>query len=658
MNRTIKTVDELYEEIYEDEEEDAEKMEEFKIKLDELIKDGAIERGLLQEDFHVFFSNKKSKRYEINKMDDDIKKKILFYLLDNNNVFFVIKNTQEGKTGIMINDVLIPASKNKDYKIVPYIFADNNKDLAQQLKDAIESRFKQLNIPHTIFLLSSNEKNDFERAMWYIDLYGCEKFKEKPKYPMPIYICLSNNNQCERILQLMNQVNKNVKNDDSILRNLAIWDEADKTYPPLRDKEFLIDGEMISCKTLMVDNTDALQNLWFFSATEGPLIDSEILDWQYPECANAQIHHTFISPESKAKYRALHHPDAVTHRIPYTSRHTNNSYAMDILLKYKKHFMNPITLPTGDKYFRKTIVNSNNKTKDMDDFAKEVVKMGMYALVFNGLNGTSIKIYRGDEVIVFKTLKRTLNQTLFYIYKMFNLNDKPLILLGRRKVDRGLGFHYPVDKNENVIDLPEGKLVTYNKEGLIWTDMILGSIKDKNTAVQKAGRLAGNIGDSPQYPGKIDFWTNKETEQLIREHNMTVDLVNTMEDVSISEALSLAKTMVKKGETISTFEEFNSMDEANKRWKTINPHGNDLREPNKDKETGKYKCSIGDTSETYDINEVRDKVGGTSMAYWGAGYTGAKNGDIIHRVYVGYDNDIPVYALRWAKVIEEEEQED
>ena len=103
-----------------------------------------------------------------------------------------------------------------------------------------------------------------------------------------------------------------------------------------------------------------------------------------------------------------------------------------------------------------------------------------------------------------------------------------------------------------------------------------------------------------------------------------------------------------EGSTLSHLEEFSSMDAINKRWKIINPNASSvLREPRK--ENGRYICSIGETSKEYKITAIREKIGGTSMAYWGEGYTTAKKGDIIHRLYVGYnDNDIPVFALRWA----------
>jgi hypothetical protein len=103
-----------------------------------------------------------------------------------------------------------------------------------------------------------------------------------------------------------------------------------------------------------------------------------------------------------------------------------------------------------------------------------------------------------------------------------------------------------------------------------------------------------------------------------------------------------------EGITTSHLEEFPVMIELNNRWKIINPSVlSDLREPRKD--NGRYKCSIGDTSKEYNISAIRERVGGISMAYWGEGYTSAKEGDIIHRVYVGYDDsDNPVFCLRWA----------
>jgi hypothetical protein len=104
---------------------------------------------------------------------------------------------------------------------------------------------------------------------------------------------------------------------------------------------------------------------------------------------------------------------------------------------------------------------------------------------------------------------------------------------------------------------------------------------------------------------------------------------------------------VVKSLTISHLEEFSNMDNLEKRWKEINSDDTmKLAEPRK--KNGRYICSVGETSKEYTATDIRKIVGGTSMAYWGSGYTNAKEGDIIHRTYVGYDGDNSIFFLRWA----------
>ena len=103
------------------------------------------------------------------------------------------------------------------------------------------------------------------------------------------------------------------------------------------------------------------------------------------------------------------------------------------------------------------------------------------------------------------------------------MEDRPLLIIGRRKVDRGLGFHYaPRD----------------GSEGLIWTDIILGRIDDVNTAVQKAGRLAGIIAQCPQYYGKCTYWTDEHTQREILRHNTIVDEANKLTGCSVLQAVT------------------------------------------------------------------------------------------------------------------------
>jgi len=357
---------------------------------------------------------------------------------------------------------------------------------------------------------------------------------------MPLILYLANPKQNEKIVKLLHHIHKRVERN-SKLRIGMIFDEADVTYPHLRNRCVRLEGNDVSLSTYLVNNPIALYRLGFVTATDGDLLDED-----YPECANAYLYPVEISPEDKEHYRALHHSESITHRVPFKSKQSHNSYAMKILDDNEEHFMTPYTLPSGEIYYRKFIVNSNSQTKDMNSFAKECNKKGIYSLVFNGLGGTSVKLYiDGRCEKTFKTKNKKFNELLYYIYKKHKLNDKPLVIIGRRKVDRGLGFHYCPKINDKVEIVFEGNTIySENRDGLVWTDIILGKIDDKNAASQKAGRAAGIIGNSPQYSGNTHYWTDQKTEHEIRRHNTIVDTSNSMSACSVLQAVTHANRMV------------------------------------------------------------------------------------------------------------------
>lgn len=510
--------------------------DEFRSKVNELVFIGYIETSVLDDE--TLYSSKSGLKWaNFVHIDDNIKKSILLLLVENPTTFFVLQNTQKGKMRIASLEIK-QWGQDKSKKVVAFIIVDNDKTLADQSVDGLEKTFGEQKV--TIFALSSNSKTTFDVIRTYIDAYANDLSDD---YPMPLIALLANNKQCEKMLKLIHHIHKKVVLYKSLLRYGMVWDEADKTYKILRDKQFAIDGTSISCSTYIIDNNIALYRLGFVTATDGDLLDEE-----YPECSNAYLYPVVIAAEDQEHYRALHHPEAITHRIPFTSKHTNNLYAMQILEDYEEHFMTPIILCSGEIYYRKIIVNSNAKTEDMKQFAKLCNNKNINALVFNGYGGSSVKVYKcGSPIETHKTKGKKFNELLFYIYKQFNLNEKPLIIIGRRKVDRGLGFHYcPRTNDEITIDGTMGILITKNREGLIWTDEILGRIDNKDIAVQKAGRLAGIIGNSPQYPRNIHYWTDEYTENLIRKHNIIVDYTNNNSGCSISQAVKEAEKNVKE----------------------------------------------------------------------------------------------------------------
>ena len=532
----LKTFSDLYDGVRGDREDFIDE-ETFSKKVEELVDIEYVRTGVVN-DFTIYSAKNGLKWADFVHIDDSIKKSILLLLVENPTTFFVLQNTQKGKMRIASLE-LKKWGQDRTKKVVAFIIVDNDKTLADQSVDGLIKTFEQQKVK--IFTLSSNSKIGFEEIKTYIDAYASDIVEDgkEPEYPMPLIALLSNTAQCEKMLMLISHISRKVQFNNSKLRYGIIWDEADKTYSQLRSKICKNTGDL-TCRTFTVENTQALYRLGFVTATDGNLLDED-----YPECANAYLYPVDISPEDQEHYRALHHTEAVTHRLAFTSKHTNNSYAIQVLEYNLKHFMIPITLHTGEIYYRKVIVNSNAKTEDMKQFAKWCNTKGMYALVFNGYGGASVKVFReGLSVEIHKTKGKRLNEVLFYIYKKLGLNDKPIVIIGRRKVDRGLGFHYcPRSNNEIQIDGTLGNLSTRNREGLVWTDLILGRIEDKDTAVQKAGRLAGIIGNSPQYPGETHYWTDEYTEQSIRRHNIIVDKSNFNTGCSVLQAVEHAKNI-------------------------------------------------------------------------------------------------------------------
>jgi hypothetical protein len=509
----------------------------FKSKLYELIEIDLIETSTL-DDSLLYSARQGLEWADFVEIDDPVKKSILLLLSNNPKTFAVLLNTQKGKMRIAALEMK-KWSEDTTKRTIGLIVVDNDKTLADQSAEGIKRVFGELNVE--LIMFSSNSKTTIQDAITKIDAYEFNP----DDYPMPVICFLANKIQIEKMIKTMQHIYRKITNRNSLLRYGVVWDEADKIYPPFRTTNFHIGGENVSVKKYIIDSNNGLYRLGFVTATDGDLLDQD-----YPECANAHLYPVVIDPEDEQHYRALHHPEAITHRVKVKSKHSNNSYAKEIISDNMQHFTTPITLPSGEIYYKKIIINSNSKTSDMNEFARWSNNQGMYALVFNGYSGASVKVHRsGMPVKSFKTKGKNFNQVLYYIYKKLHLNDKPLVIIGRRKVDRGLGFHYaPRTNDEITIDGEEGILISQNREGLIWTDMILGKIDDKNIAVQKAGRLAGIIGNSPQYSGSIHYWTDENTEDLIRRHNTVVDVANTYSGCSVLQAVKHAEdtTPVRK----------------------------------------------------------------------------------------------------------------
>lgn len=439
-------------------------------------------------------------------LDCPIKKRILVYLSENPQAFFIMFNTQKGKLGLICKE--IKTWMTGPERIVGFLYLDNSKDLAQQSLDAMKDRLTEEGF-HP-FLLSSNSKDTVQNIVHYIDAY-----EHDMEYKIPIILALANAKQGTKVATLHSHILNKVLTKKSTLRHGDLFDEADAVYPVLRE----------ILKPYLVDDTTALHRVGWVSATEGSLLDEE-----YPECANAHQQQEAIDPADEANYRALHLPEAVVHPMEIDRRESNNATALKLLTENAAHFKRAIRLRDGTLYMTKTIINSDGRVTQMEIFALQCLAIGFYALTYNQ---TGIKLYRRTaagalSTTVYKTKGKRFNELLFYIFEANGLYDKPAVIIGRRKIDRGLSFNYAprLGSKPKVIDGKEGAVHTDGIKGLIWTDLILGKIDDKSRATQKTGRGAAIMAQCPQYPGEIHYWMHPDTARMVKIHNQTVDQRN------------------------------------------------------------------------------------------------------------------------------------
>lgn len=485
--------------------------------LEELVEVGDLQRVWDDDEDRTMYTAKRGLAWaDIVRYACPIKKQIILTLIENPRAFFVLYNTQKGKSKIVALEIkswALVAEK----KVVTFLIVDNDRTLADQtnegLTDSIDSVAKR-------FLLSSatKEKIKVDEIRTYIDAYAADRDGE---YKMPVIVALNNDEQTKKVLKLMEHIKTKVETRGSSLRYGVVFDEADKVYPMRRSKEYTVDGSVLSFKGLLVDNDVAVHRLGFVSATDGDLLDNE----EYEECANA---YCYPVPVGNADYRALHHDtDAIVRHVVHGSQEGNDAYAEKVIQTNKEYFSQKVALKDGTEGFRKVIVNGGSKTASMASFAARRTDEGSYAITINMLGVT---VYRPGKVTERRSTKGVkFGELLFTLYRELGLHDKPLYIIGRRKVDRGLGFHWaPRD----------------GSEGLVWTDMILGRVDDKNVAVQKAGRLAGIVAQCPQYPGNLTWWTDERTASSVKRHNSIVDSVGEKRGQGALQAMARAKVEV------------------------------------------------------------------------------------------------------------------
>jgi hypothetical protein len=625
------SLDVLYESVEEDVSGDYDKFLEL---IQGLCDTGYLELLQCADDMFMYKARTGTKWSDIVVLSDHIKKKILLQMIENPKCFFVLFNTQRGKLRIIGQEIAswitLPYQR-----VVSYLVVSNDRTLSDQstnglfscfpLKEGHESISDPLEKYNVrIFQLSSTNKTSLDEIITYIDAYAFNS-----NYPMPLIVLLANNKQIEKLIRILDHI---IHHSCAQLRAGGAWDEADQTYPQFREKNFTVNGRSVNFRQLLDHSSERIIRNGFVTATEGVLMDEE-----YEECANAYHYTVDMDPVDQENYISYHHAECVKHTILVRPRESNNVIASRVLNdNWDAHFNVPLRLRDGTPYYHKVIINADSTAVEMTKFAKSLSAKA-HVITFNMLG---VKLFNTmfPDGKRYSARKQNLNRLLFYIYKMNNLDDKPLIIIGRRKIDRGLGFHYAPRVRGPftlAVDGIDGTLRTDGREGLIWTDMCMGNkIEHIATSVQKAGRGAGIIRQCPQYPIEFHYWVEESTSRNIERHYKKVDAVNILTG---SNSMFQALTRAEAG--IPVIRHNHSVDESTfrvlrgttatetldlmKRIITDVFHKS-YRTPQRD-EYGKYKTSVNNESHVVDLLEAVKKVPG---AY------GVHHGDRVYRRFL------------------------
>ena len=500
--------------------------EDCSIIINSLMERNYLKRGLL-EDEYVYMLNQDISQSVCEVELSGSELTLMRQFFNNPKATFIIYNTQKGKTNILSKQIK-KIKQNSQLKPVFYIIVSNDQTLAVQSSESILLSIQENDCE--VFILSSLSKTTFGDLKTKIDAYIAD---DENEYKTPVIVALNNNQQLNKIVGLMAHIQyKNSRNP--LIKNVPIFDEADETYPQIRDIVVRSRERNVSFLDMIHKDNTSLQSIYWISATEG-----ELLDGKYPECESAANYVCDNAELECPTYRAIHHPEIKCKFVSQTTKESKNGYALRNIEENDAHFKTPIILPSGEVYYRKGIVNACSKRSSQIDLAVDLSKKGFHVMVFNQPGLTVLKY--GDPVRkIYRIKGLRFNKLLFDKYKELNLNDRPLVIMGNKKVNRGISFHYAPPEN--------------GSEGLIWTDLILGNIEDKDQAVQKGGRLAGKIAHCLQYPpNELYYWTTTKTSSLICTHNNRIDEINkNLSASTIKEAFESASNKIKEVKVMHT----------------------------------------------------------------------------------------------------------
>jgi hypothetical protein len=397
-----------------------------------------------------------------------------------NRLWTVFLRCQKTKTFQMINRIRHLIDNND--KSVSIIMCQNDSSLTLQTSERLHTL-----IPNRckVFVLSSaiNTKPiisddsivynpDFKLLASYILKY----ILGDKDYLYPVIVSLTNDVQLTKILSILEILQKPIINGGYHL----FIDEADVTYSNMREKllKYIIMGEVINPKNY---------GTYWITATGLNLIKGTN---SYDECKKAHQLDIILSPEIDEIYFDITDKQAIIHKI----KGTND--VLNILRNNDEHFKSKLV----DGSFRKIIAVASHITEEQEKLASEILQLGYNVITIN-TNGIILhRINNTKMKLIFTKDIKEVNKLIAIKYSEIDeMRLKPLIILGNRKIDRGVTFHYPTNDNNR----------------LIFTDILIPRINSWRRAIQIAGRCAGIIKIKNESFNGIDFWIEEKTYERI-----------------------------------------------------------------------------------------------------------------------------------------------
>lgn len=207
-----------------------------------------------------------------------------------------------------------------------------------------------------------------------------------------------------------------------------------------------------------------------------------------------------------------------------------------------------------------------------------------------------------------------------------------------------------------------GRGLTFQNEQFLFDYGIVANISDTASAYQCVCRLAGNIKHLPGYTPSTLITTSRMKEVVLNQEDIASNLAKRVYDENLthvdrkhfgmddSSSVSSSKSRRVRTGITTLLQEFLSMDALNTALLTLDPTASRKRISARNIKDGVYMFTLGGKQAKLEASDIRNKIGGPSnIKYFGEELKEVDEGRMAHRIYVGYDGDVPIFFLRTAK---------